>query len=98
MVTFGPTGGMALKSFESGRQQAQAVLRSLTGLFSERQANQEIGDDSLKRDKQEGIETKRNLHSLRALFYRFFKFSPLKGTLFVQRFEFFYGHPLLMAR
>jgi hypothetical protein len=89
---------MPSKSFESGRQQAQAESRASTGICSERQSNQELRDDSLKRDKQEGIETKRNLHSLRALFYRVSTFPPLKGTLFIQRVEFFYGHPLFMAR
>ena len=89
---------MTPKSFESGRQQAQAESRPSTGLCSERQSNQEIGDDSLKRDEQEGIETKRNLHPIPASFYRFFKFPPLKGTLFIQRFEFFSGHPLFFAR
>ena len=98
MLTFGPTSGMTLKSFESGRQQAQAVLRSLTGLCSERQANQEIGDDSLKRDEQEGIETKRNLHPIPTLFGRLCVFFSFQGTLFVQRFELFFGHPLFSAR
>ena len=89
---------MTPKSFESGRQQAQAESRPSTGLCSERQSNQEIGDDSLKRDEQEGIETKRNLHPIPTLFGRLCVFFSFQGTLFVQRFEFFYGHPLLMAR
>ena len=70
-------------SLESGQQQAQAESRPSTGLCSERQPNQEIGDDSLKRDEQEGIETKRNLHPIPVMLYRFIKLFPLKGTLFI---------------
>jgi hypothetical protein len=58
---------MPLKSVESTRQQAQAESRPSTGICSERPSNQEIGDDSLKRDEQEGIETKRNLHPIPAV-------------------------------
>ena len=63
---------MPLKSFESTRQQAQAESRPSTGICSERPSNQEIGDDSLKRDEQEGVETKRNLHPIPVMLYRFF--------------------------
>jgi hypothetical protein len=69
-----------------------------TGLALERQSNKVISDDSLKRDEQEGIETKRNLHPIPTLFGRLCVFFSFQGTLFVQRFELFFGHPLFSAR